>query len=92
MNILHTLDALCQTAVSMRTGVALWRPVLDPLPVDTYWLWLMLPLVVGVAVVYKALKVNDLAKLPSQALTLVVQLVVLMAVAAAVLWLLTELV
>lgn len=76
--------------LAWRLPTAAWRPLLDPLPVDIYWMWLMIPLVVGIAIVYKALKVDDLAALPSQALVLATQLVLLMAAAAAMLWLVSE--
>ena len=68
-----------------------WRPLLDPMPIDCYWLWLVIPMVVAVAVVYKAIKLDDLSRLPRQAASLSVQFIVLMALAAAVLWLISEL-
>jgi len=68
-----------------------WRPLLDPMPIDAYWLWLLTPMVVAVAIVYKAIKLDDLSQLPRQAASLAVQFVVLMIMAAAVLWLISEL-
>ncbi len=68
-----------------------YRPFLDPIPLDRYWLFLLLPLVLGVAVVYKAIKLDDLNELPRQALWLAGQIVVYMALAAAILWVITEL-
>jgi hypothetical protein len=68
-----------------------WRPLLDPMPIDAYWLWLAIPMVVAVTVVYKAIKLDDLSQLPRQAASLAVQFIVLMIVAAAALWLLSEL-
>ncbi len=68
-----------------------WRPFLDPMPIDAYWLWMLAPMVVAVAVVYKAIKIDDLSQLPRQAASLAVQFVILMALAAAALWLLSEL-
>ena len=64
--------------------------LLDPLPLDRYWLWLALPLVVAICVVYKAIKAPDLAVLPRQALNLAIQFILMMALAAAVLWVLSE--
>lgn len=92
MNPANILAALVQLDGWRQSITMAWRPLLDPLPVDTYWLWLALPLVLAIAVVYKALKLEDLAKLPAQALFLAAQFVVLMAVAAVILWLITELV
>ncbi len=69
-----------------------YRPFLDPLPLDTYWLLLLPPLAIAVALVYKTIKVENLADLPRQAAFLAAQIVAFMILAAAALWLLTELV
>ena len=69
-----------------------YRPFLDSLPIDPYWLGTLLPLVLAIAVVYKALRLDDLATLPRQVLSLTVQIVAFMALAAAALWLVSELV
>lgn len=69
-----------------------FRPFLDPLPVDRYWMWLLVPLVVGISVVYKTIKTDRLNKIPREAAVLVAQIIAFMAMAAAALWLLTELV
>ncbi len=71
---------------------AVWKPLLQPLPVDRYWMWLMPPLLIAIAVVWKTIKIDDPAKLPRQTASLAAQFVVLMIVAAAVLWLIVELV
>lgn len=76
----------------MQTLLASYRPFLDPLPLDTWWLMLLPPLVVAVAVVYKTIKLDDLRRLPRQAVILSAQIIVFMILAAAALWLLTELV
>jgi len=68
-----------------------WRPLIEPLPLDDPWLWLMIPLVLSVSIVYKAIKLEDMSKLPRQALELTSQFILLMALAAAILWVLTEL-
>lgn len=69
-----------------------YRPFLDPLPLDTYWLMLLPPLALAIAVVIKTIRLQDLKQLPRQATLLAVQIVVFMGLAAAGLWLLTELV
>ncbi len=75
-------------------GAALlgYRPLLEPLPVGPYWLWLLPPLAVVVAVVYKAIKLEDLAALPRQAAFLALQIIVFMVLAAAALWVIVEVV
>ncbi len=69
-----------------------FRPFLEPVPIDRYWMLLLLPLVMGIAVVYKTVKVDRLEKLPREAAVLAAQIVAFMAMAAAALWMLTELV
>lgn len=66
-----------------------YRPFLEPLPIDAWWLWLAVPLVVGVAVVYKTIKLPELSRLPREAATLAGQVLVFMAMAAGLLSLLT---
>lgn len=72
--------------------VAGYRPFLDPVPIDDFWLILLVPLVIAVAVVYKAIKLDDLSELPRQATHLAGQIMVFMVLAAAALWLLGALV
>jgi len=71
-------------------GTLAYIPFLDPLPLDAWWLLLMLPLTLAISVVYKTIKLDDLDRLPRQALILWGQIVVFMVLAAAGLWLLTE--
>ena len=51
-----------------------YRPFLDPAPIDRYWLWLLPPLIVIVAVVYRAIKTEDLSRLPRGAANLALQI------------------
>ena len=69
-----------------------WTPFLEPIPMDRYWLWLLPPLVAVIAVVWKTLKVRDLSRLPRQATILWAQILAFMLLAAAALWLVTEIV
>ncbi|MDX2118438.1 MAG: hypothetical protein SFY96_09680 [Planctomycetota bacterium] len=38
-----------------------WRPFLDPLPLDAWWFVLLIPMALGVAMAYKAVRVHDLS-------------------------------
>jgi len=70
-----------------------YRPFIDPLPVGPGPAWtlaLFLPLVVAVAVAYKAIKLDRLAHVPGQALRLALQIILFMAAAAGLLVLLTR--
>ena len=66
-------------------------PFRDPWAVDGQWLLLLLPLIVGISVVYKTIKLADLHRLPREATVMSLQLVAFMILVAAALWLLTEL-
>ncbi len=65
-----------------------WRPFLDPLASYSPWaaIGLMVPLVAGISLVYKALKMPDLEGLVGQTIGLTCYLVSMMALAAAVLY------
>ena len=68
-----------------------WTPFLHPLPLNDAWLLLILPMVAAIAIVYKTIKLKDMAELPREAVKLSAQIVAFMAIAATGLWLLTEL-
>ena len=65
-------------------------PFLDPLPIDPFWLLLMIPLVVLVSAIYKTIRVDDLATLPREAMWMSIQIIAFMIVAAMVVWAMTE--
>lgn len=69
-----------------------YRPFIDPIPVGEYWLALLVPLVIVVAVVYKTIKTPELARVPGEAARLSATILVFMVLAASGLWLLTEVV
>jgi hypothetical protein len=73
-------------------AVLAFRPFLDPVPVDQYWMLMLLPMVAAIAVVYKTIKTDRLEKIPREATVLAAQIVAFMVMAAAALWMLTELV
>lgn len=78
------------TLASAGTALLAWRPFLDPIDITGYRLWLMLPLILVVAVVYKAIKIDDLRKLPRQSVVLFLQIFSFMILALIALWLLAE--
>ena len=69
-----------------------FRPFFDPLPVDGYWMFLLLPMIIAISVVYKTIKTDRLSKIPREASILAAQIVAFMILAAVALWMLTELV
>ena len=68
-----------------------YRPFLDPAPVDRYWLWLLPPLVIAIALVYRTIKSDDLTEVPRRAAYLVFQVAVFMVAAAVALWIVLRL-
>jgi hypothetical protein len=51
----------------------------------------LLPMVTAIAVVYKTIKIENLAELPRQSVILALQIITFMAVTAISLWLISEL-
>ncbi len=69
----------------MTAGLLAHQLFIDPLPVGPGLAWtlaLFLPLVAGVAVAYKTIKLTNLAHVPGQALRLFIQITLFMAAAA----------
>jgi len=63
-----------------------WRPFLDPLGWHAHWPWLLPPLVLAIAAVYKALHLPALDRFWPETLRLSATILTLMLAAAAVLW------
>lgn len=64
-------------------NVLAYTPLLDPLTavlpgMDDYWLWLVIPLVVAITVVYKGTREKDLRKLPAGVLVMSIQILMVM--------------
>ncbi len=55
-----------------------YTPFIDPINVHSTWFWLLLPLALGVSVVYKALRVGDMRHYVRQVLAMTIQIVVVM--------------
>jgi len=78
--------------ITLAAVTAAWRPFLEPLDLHEHWMWLIIPVAIAIAVVYKALKLDDFRRLPWEATRLAAIIVAAMAVAAVALWALNELV
>jgi hypothetical protein len=68
-----------------------YTPFIDPLPIWNYWMWLLIPLTIGVSVVYKAVKCRHVEEIPRQAAGISFWILFGMSAAAAGLWLLVAL-
>ncbi len=65
---------------------------IDPVRIGAMWYWLVVPLAVAIAVVYKALKAPAVRQVPVAAAGLTATILVGMAAAAAALYILYEVV
>jgi hypothetical protein len=68
-------------------GPLAYTPFVDALPVWDYWMWLLVPLTVGVAIVYKSIKCRTMRQVPREAAAITFWILLGMAGAAAALWL-----
>ncbi len=52
-----------------------YRPFIDPISLNEYWMWFLVPLALGIAVAYKAIRVETTREIPRAALVLATQIV-----------------
>ena len=71
--------------MQLLTLAQMYRPFVDPLPIHSYWYWLLLPLTLLFSVVYKAVKCEKISDVPKQTVHITFLILVGMAGAAAVL-------
>jgi hypothetical protein len=67
-----------------------FRPFWQPLPVWDYWYLLLLPLCLGISVVYKSIKCRTMRQVPREAAVIFLMIMLGMVLAAAALVLLTR--
>ena len=63
-------------------SVLAYTPFVYPLPIWDYWPWLILPLTLGVSIVYKSVKCQHMRTVPKEALQIFVWILVGMVAAA----------
>lgn len=71
-------------------GLLAFVPLYDPLPalfpqMSDYWLWLVLPLVIAISIVYKCTRIESVRALPRESAIMSLQIMLVMAFAAAIL-------
>jgi membrane protein YdbS with pleckstrin-like domain len=59
-----------------------YEPFKKPLPVWNYWYLLLLPLCLGIAVVYKSIRCESMRRVPKEALALFAFIIVVLVLAA----------
>jgi hypothetical protein len=57
-------------------------PFVYPLPVWDYWPWLLVPLALGVSIVYKSVKCQSMKRVPRESLEIFVFILIGLAAAA----------
>ena len=67
-----------------------YRPFIDPLDVHGYWWAMLLPMAIGIALVYKAVRVRDLSRYWREVLVMTGEIIVGMVLLAAASYLLVE--
>lgn len=67
-----------------------WRPFLDPLNLHAYWWAFLVPLSLGVAWTYRAVRLKDLNKFPRAVALMTAQIVIAMIALGAVSFLFVE--
>ena len=72
------------------TSLLAYTPFMDPLKVWDYWPWLLLPLCLGVSIVYKSVREELMSRVPTEALKATFWIVAGMAAAAAGLFLMVR--
>lgn len=74
----------------MLMSVLAWRPFLDPVDAHRWWFVLLIPVALGVALGYKAVRTTDLKRYVPEVLTMTVQIVLGMVGLAAASFVLVE--
>ncbi|MFG0260109.1 MAG: hypothetical protein ACF8LK_07120 [Phycisphaerales bacterium JB041] len=74
---LHSLASLDAWPGLATTSLA-WRPFLDPFDLHRQWFFLLVPLALGIAVTYRAVRVNTFEKYWIKTIILTVQIVLAM--------------
>jgi hypothetical protein len=74
----------------MSASLLAYTPFLDPLKVWDYWPWLLLPLCLGVSIVYKSVREESMSRVPKEAAKATFWIVAGMTAAAAALFLMVR--
>jgi hypothetical protein len=67
------------------TAPLAYTPFWNPLPVWDYWYWLLIPLSLGISIVYKSVKCHRMSQVPREASVIFAMILAGMALAAALL-------
>jgi hypothetical protein len=76
--------------MTLTAALLAYTPFMQPLKVWDYWPWLLLPLCLGVSIVYKSVREESMSRVPAEALKATFWIVAGMAAAAAGLFLMVR--
>jgi len=79
------MTAVLSSLVVSSLPLAGWVPFVTPLPIWSFWWVLLFPLIVAVAVVYKAVKCESTSRVPIESVQLTLYILAFMAMGALVL-------
>jgi len=72
------------------TTTLAYRPFLDPINAYGWWLYLAFPLLIGISIVYKAIRLPSMRRYWPQVIKMSAQLILVLIVIAVALYLLVE--
>ncbi len=75
---LLTVPAVAAPLTSASLGTLAWRPFLDPLDLHRQWFLLLVPLAFGIALTYRAVRVNTFERYWLKTVILTIQIVLAM--------------
>ncbi|MCC6675620.1 MAG: hypothetical protein IT436_00625 [Phycisphaerales bacterium] len=67
-----------------------YRPFIDPVDIQRIWYFLLIPLALGIAITYKAVRIPDMRRYPRQVALMTVQIVIAMLALGAASFLLVQ--
>lgn len=87
--------AALTTGLLLATGPMLaaelaYRPFIDPINLQRGWYFLLLPLSLGIAIAYKAVRVRDMRAYPREVAVMTVQIIIAMLALGAVSFILVQ--
>ncbi len=74
---------------TMATSLA-WVPVVEPMPIEGFWLWWMVPMVVLICLTYRTMRAQRMADVARETLVMSLQVLAFMVGVAIVLFIVTD--
>lgn len=78
------------TPLALTLAALAYRPFVDPVDIQRIWYLLLVPLALGIAVTYKAVRIPDMRRYPRQVAIMTVQIIIAMLALGAASFLLVQ--